>query len=116
MEIQVRVDNNLPDKAELLSSTEDDVSAVLGAFQRRITRVQVHVADETPGKGGATDIRCQIEVHPVDHEPVVVTHRAVTTHEAVHGAARRMREQLVSLFGRLDRRHPGAESIRTGRH
>ncbi len=112
MEIEVRTDNNISGVDELIRNVEDEVILDLEEFRDKITSVKVHLGDESPGRKGIADIRCTIEVRPRGHEPVAVTHRAATKGEATRGAARQMHDLLAHLFGRLDHRHPGADTIR----
>jgi len=112
MEIQVRTDHTVDGTEELILFVEDEVVAGLAEFSERITRVNVHLGDESGATAGEADIRCMIEARPAGHEPVAVTHHATTTDEATRGASRRMHDKLASLFGRLNPRHAGAPTIR----
>lgn len=112
MDIQVRTDHTVEGTEGLIGSVESEVAAGLEPFTDRITRVNVHLGDQSGGRRREADIRCVIEAHPVGHEPVVVTHRATTTDAATTGAARQMHDLLARMFGRQNERHPGAPTIR----
>mgnify|MGYP006172692853 CR=1 FL=1 len=58
------------------------VDDALARVSSRLTRVEVHLADENAGKGGADDKRCMIEARPAGQSPVAVTNHAATLEEA----------------------------------
>lgn len=111
MQIQVHADHNVAGASELTSYVENQVRADLRAFVDRIISVDVHVRHESAAKRGGDEVRCLIEARPAGHEPVVTRHHATS---AVDEAAREMRSRLQGIFGRLDERHPGADTIRHG--
>ena len=75
---------------------------VLGRFENRITRLEIHVNDLNSHKGGATDKRCQIEARPAGLDPVSASHEAGDVESAVRGAAQKLVRLLDALFGRLE--------------
>lgn len=112
MEFSVHIDQGDHGWDAIRKPVEEQVRAVLGAFEPRLVGIQVQLTDESHGHQSPAAVRCMIEVRPKGHTPVVVVHHAPTPNEAVRGASKRMRELLVTTFGRLDRRHPGVETIR----
>ena len=112
MQIQVHADHNVAGASELTSYVENQVLADLHAFADRIVSVDVHVRHESAAGRGGDEVRCLMEARPAGHEPVVTRHHATSAVVAVDEAAREMRSRLQSLFGRLDERHPGADTIR----
>lgn len=110
MQILINTDNNIDSGDQLTILVEGEVESAFAPFGPRITRVDVHLADESAGRRTATDMRCMIEVRPSSHEPVVVVDHASTTDEALRGAITKMRHLLQSMFGKLDDRHPGSPS------
>ncbi len=107
MLIQVHTDHNIESGDELTRHVEDEVEGALESHLDRLTRVDVHLGDESAGRKTGADMRCMIEARPASHEPVVVTAHAPTVDEAVGDAVEKMQHLLGSLFGRLDERRPG---------
>lgn len=106
MQIQISTDHNIDSGDQLTMLVHDEVEAALAPWVPRITRVLVHLSDESAGRKTGDDMRCMVEVRPASHEPVVVTHQAATTDEALGGAVDKMHRLLDSMFGKLDDRHP----------
>ena len=78
------------------------VTDVLGHLTARITRVEVHLSDEHGAKHGAEDKRCVMEARPQGLHPTAVTHHAATVHQAVDGAADKLKRALEHAIGRED--------------
>jgi hypothetical protein len=112
MKIEIHTDNNVDSGDALVLLVEDEVGAALAHFGDRITRVDVHVGDESAGKISDDDMRCLIEAFPAGHEPVSVTHHAATAHQALSGASRKMHRLLEGMFGKIDDRRTGRATIR----
>ena len=112
MQIQVRTDYHVDGDDELIAYVEEQVTAGLAPYAERITSVQVHLSAESGARKGPADLACMIEVRPTRRGPVVVRRHAATKDGGIHAAVDGMREVLARLFGRLDERHPGAETIR----
>ncbi len=113
MQIQVNTDANIDGREELARRVEIQVGTALARFGQRLTRVEVHLGDESAGRSGGADMRCVLEARPAGLDPVAVTHHAATVDEACSGATQKLRNLLDSRFGRRDG-HKGAETIRTG--
>jgi hypothetical protein len=111
MQIQVNTDNNIAGREDLARQVEAELHAALSRFSGRLTRVEVHLGDESAGTSSVADMRCTIEARPAGQQPVAVTHHADTLVEACRGAAKKLQKLLESRFGRLDGRKGGA-SIR----
>jgi len=112
MQIQVNTDANVEGRDELTGRVEAEIGAALSRFSDHITRVEVHLGDESAGRSGGADMRCVLEARPAGQAPVAVTHHAATLDEACRGAAQRLKSLLDTHFGRLDDRK-GGDSIRT---
>ena len=101
MQIQVR-SNHIEGSVELQEWVSAAVQERLERFDDFLTRVEVHVGDESAQKAGAADNRCQIEARPKGHQPLSVTHKAESLELAVDGAAEKMHKALDHLMGKLD--------------
>jgi hypothetical protein len=109
MKIQVNTDHNVEAGEALVLLVEAEVESALERYKDRLTRVEVHLGDESGEKdrsGG--DKRCLLEARPTGMQPVVVTDFADTVEQAVVGAAQKMQSLLNSTFGRIDGRDADA--------
>ena len=111
MQIQVNTDNNVEGRDELARRVEAGIEAALSRFSDQITRVEVHLGDESAGRPSGSDKRCMLEARPRGRAPVAVTNSADTLDEAFRGATDKLKRLFESDFGRLDDRKGGA-SIR----
>lgn len=112
MKILLNTDHNVEGSAALGERVERDLATALTRFKDRLTRVEIHLRDESAGRTTGDDVRCLIEARPAGEEPVVVTHHAGTVDEAVMGATDKLVSLLSSKFERLESR----ESRATIRH
>ena len=103
MEILFNTDNELDATEELEARARELVMQSLGRFEDRLTRVELHLADENSAqKGGPLDIRCSMEARPRGTRPVAVTHNGADTTEALRGAAHKLARALETEFGKRD--------------
>lgn len=103
MQIQVNTDNHIQGREALITHVETTIENALRHFQEHITRVEVHISDENSHKSGAQDKRCMLEARLQKHQPVAVSHHAETVHQAVDGAAKKLKSSLNTTLGRLNR-------------
>jgi hypothetical protein len=109
MKIELNTDHNVAGSEALVQMVEAQVQSALERFEGRLTRVEVHLGDESGEKGGSGgDKRCLLEARPAGMQPVVVSDLADTLEQAVVGATRKMQSLLNSTFGRIDGRDADA--------
>lgn len=101
MQIQVNTDPNIDGRERLADHIKGVVESVLGHVSTRITRVEIHLSDENGHKAGAEDKRCMMEARLEGRQPTAVTHQAATLHEAIDGAANKLKRSIESTLGRL---------------
>lgn len=94
MKIQVNTSNSVDGSAKLNDVVQDAVRSSIGRFARRLTRVEVHIADENAGKKGPNDKRCVIEVRPASQQPMSTSADGDTVMKAVTSAASKMKRKL----------------------
>ncbi len=99
MKIQVNTDKNIEGGADLAERTEADVASALARFEQRLTRIEVHLRNESAGRTTGEDVRCLIEARPAGRDPVAVTHHATTVPEALRGATDKLEALLSGTFG-----------------
>lgn len=102
MRIQFNTDSNIHGTEALSAQVTATVAHALERFEEHITRVEVHLSDESRGKIGQHDQRCMLEARLEGRKPVAVTDHAGTLDQAVHGAAKKLARLLDSTFGRLE--------------
>jgi ribosome-associated translation inhibitor RaiA len=78
------------------------VEAAVERFEKRITRIEVHLSDNNGPKHGATDKRTVIEARVGGLRPIAVSHEAPNLLEAVEGAAQKLKHALEHTLGRLE--------------
>lgn len=112
MQIQVNTDSNVTGREELADRIAAMIEVRLARFADHLTRVEVHLADESAGRTTAADKRCTIEARPAGRQPVAVTSHAPSLDEACTAAVGKLVTVLAREFGRRDH-HKGSASIRT---
>ncbi|NAZ37481.1 HPF/RaiA family ribosome-associated protein [Rubellimicrobium sp. CFH 75288] len=113
MHIQVNTGDNVTVDAGTAARIEQAVRSAIGRFEREITRVEVHLSDDTAARSTDGDIRCAMEARPTGRDPVGVTHNAGDVEGAAAGAARKMARKLDTILGRRSDVKGGA-TIRGG--
>jgi len=101
MKIQFNTDANIHGTEMLASQVSATITDALERFEDHITRVEVHLSDESRGKVGQHDHRCMLEARLEGRTPVAVTHHALTLDQAVDGAVGKLSRLLDNTFGRL---------------
>jgi ribosome-associated translation inhibitor RaiA len=105
MQIQVNTDKNIDGHEPLAEHVKTVVAAHLAHFSDRISRIEVHLSDENGPKEGKADKRCMMEVRIEGRQPAAVTHHAENLHQAIDGAAEKLKHLLDSTMGKLDSHH-----------
>ena len=108
MPIQINSDKHISVDAQLSSFVEGVLEQILGRFANQLTRVEVHLSDSSSHKSGSRDKRCLVEVRPAGRQPTTTSDEAASIEQAVRGAVDKMRNQLDTLFGRLDEKRKTA--------
>jgi len=108
MIVQLNTDNHIEGRQELATYVSDLMNEQLGRFGERITRVEVHLADENADKKGDNDKRCTVEARLDGLPSIAVTHFAGTIHQAIDGATTKLVKTIDSKLGRLEDRNAPA--------
>lgn len=105
MQIQTNTDTNIQGREGLANHVERVVEGAVGRFSDRISRVEVHLSDNNSDKSGQDDKRCVMEVRIEGRRPDAVSHTAATLHQAIDGAAEKLKRSIERTLERLhDRR------------
>lgn len=111
MKIQFNTDANIHGTEALADRVSESIEHALDHYQSHITRVEVHISDESKGKSGLHDHRCMLEARLEGRQPVAVTEHAATLDQAVNGAAKKLAHRLESVVGRLQDHRPKASGL-----
>jgi ribosome-associated translation inhibitor RaiA len=115
MQIQVDTDHNIEASEKLVARVEAEIRERLARFAEHLTRVEVHLSDESDGRSTGEDTRCVLQARPAGRSSLTVTHDAATLDEALHGAVHRLKRLLASDTASSEDKN-GKASIRGPRH
>ena len=101
MQIQINTDKNIQGTEDFANQVQSVVEHNLSHFTDRITRVEVHLSDQSGDKHSHDDKRCMMEARLEGRRPIAVTHQAGTLDEAISGAADKLKVSIESMVGRL---------------
>lgn len=104
MQIQFNTDESVDGNERLAQHATEVVERLLSRFRDRVTRVEVHVSDVNGKKAGDDDKRCLMEARIAGRQPVAVTELAGTVHQAIDGAAAKLKRALETEQGKLESR------------
>ena len=102
MKVLINSDKNVDVNADLEAQMEADVVSDMVRFGDRLTRVEVHLRDDSAGRSTEGDIRCLIEARPAGQQPVAVTDHASTPTAAFNSALTKLGALLETKFGRME--------------
>ncbi|PHV07613.1 HPF/RaiA family ribosome-associated protein [Rugamonas sp. DEMB1] len=106
MQIKVNTDTTIEHHASLDEHVQTVVAAALNRFGEQISRVEVHLSDKNSQKSADGDNRCLMEARVAGYQPIAVSDHAATLHQAIAGAADKLKRAVDSALGRLnDKRH-----------
>jgi ribosome-associated translation inhibitor RaiA len=100
MQIQINTDHNIEGNEALAAQVRGIVKSALSRISDHITRVEVHLSDESSHKSTQNDKRCMMEARLEGRQPIAVTHQAATLDQAVDGAADKLTRLIESTLGR----------------
>jgi ribosome-associated translation inhibitor RaiA len=108
MKVIINTDHNITLTEQSTDEMESLVASSLEHFDSRLTRVEVHLSDESAGRSTGDDVSCRLEARPEGRNPEIATDNASTVDAALSGALRKLKSVLDSTFGRLDQRKGGS--------
>ena len=109
MQVQINTGHNIEGNEALAAQVRGIVKSALSRISEHITRVEVHLSDESSHKNTQNDKRCMMEARLEGRQPIAVTHQAEALDQAVEGATEKLVRLIESTLGR--QRHQ--ESSRT---
>jgi hypothetical protein len=115
MEIIVDKARNIEGGEGLVQHINTVVEEALYAMRDHITRIEVHISDESgpkgANKGKQDEMRCLMLAHLLRHQPVSVSCQEPKLHDAIHGAAHKLLRLIESTLGRVRDRNPHADPL-----
>lgn len=110
MHVQFNTDESVSGREALARYAEEVVRRALERFGKDVTRVEIHLSDINGDKAGENDKRCLMEARVAGRQPIAVTEQAGTLHQAIDGAAQKIKRSLDSALGkRVDQKRDAAE-------
>lgn len=101
MQINVNTDKTIDRNQGLDEHVQTVVGAAVQRFGEQITRVEVHLSDENSEKSVDGGSRCTLEARITNYQPIAVSNHAATLHQAINGAADKLKRAIDSAMGRL---------------
>lgn len=109
MQIILNTDPHVDGRHGMAEHLEAVVKDALARFTDQITRVEAHLADANSHvKSTPDDIQCTLEARLVGMEPVVVKDHAGSAHQAIHGAAGKLKRAVATALAKHDSRRGAA--------
>jgi hypothetical protein len=108
MQIILNSDPHTDGSDDMASHIENVVKDAVGRYGEHITRVEAHLSDANSHvKAAPDDIHCLLEARLAGLPPIVVKDHAPTAHQAIHGAAGKLKRAVASAIGKHDPRRDG---------
>lgn len=101
MQIETNTDNTIEHHEPLSKHVETVVEEALARFSERITRVVVHLSKIHDAKSSSGEHRCLMEARIEGHSPIAASDHAASLHQAIHGAAEKLKRSIDSTLGRI---------------
>ena len=101
MQININTDKTIERHQGLDDHVNNVVSAAVQRFAEQITRVEVHLSDENSQKSVDGGNRCLLEARVNGYQPIAVSDHSVHLHQAITGAAEKLKRAIDSALGRL---------------
>ncbi|MGB2834039.1 MAG: HPF/RaiA family ribosome-associated protein [Candidatus Sulfotelmatobacter sp.] len=101
MQIQVNTDHTIEGHEALADRIRGVVENALSRMSDHITRVEVHLIDESGPKSRKSNKRCMMEARLEGRQPIAVTDEAATLDLAVDGAADKLARLIEHTLGKL---------------
>lgn len=106
MQVLLNTDRNIEGGQEMAEHLTAVVKDAMARFGEHVTRVEAHIADDNgPEKTTPNEIQCTLSASLVGREPVVVKGRADSAHQAIAGAAGKLKRAVASALEKHDPRH-----------
>lgn len=102
MQVQLNTNKSIVGSPGLQQHVQKLLEHELKHLAKEITRIEVHLNDESSLKSGADDKRCLLEARVAKLQPISVEHRASTIDLAINGAAEQLSHAIKSVLEKAD--------------
>ena len=112
MQININTDSTIEGHAGLNDHVQSVVDSAIHRFRENITRVEVHLSDNNSQKSADGDNRCLMEARITGYQAIAVSDHAATLHQAISGAAEKLKRAIDSALGKLhdSKRHASVKN------
>ncbi len=112
MQFLVETDNHIEGRQQLSEHVESAVRSAIGHYTDTLTHIDAHLTDANGAdKSSAADKKCLLEARLSGVKNVAVSHQAATLHQAIEGAASKLKHALDSAVGKLHDQTRRGESL-----
>jgi len=106
MQVFLHTDPHVDGRHQMGEHLTGVVKDALDRFGESVTRVEAHLSDEiSHAKATPDEIQCTLEARLVGLDPVVVKQRAGNAHQAISGAAGKLKRAIATVLEKHDPRH-----------
>jgi ribosome-associated translation inhibitor RaiA len=113
MQININTDRTIENRSGLDEHVQAVVDAAIHRFSEHITRVEVHLSENNSQKSADGENRCLMEARVTGYQPIAVSDHNATLHQAISGAADKLKRAIDSALGRLhdSKRHVSGKAV-----
>ncbi len=104
MLIQINSDNSTAVTASAIEGMTAALETALARFEDRLTRVEVHLAEETAPHASGRMVKCTIEARPRGQEPLAIIAHAPDVVAALREGTHKAIAALDTRFGKTSDR------------
>jgi hypothetical protein len=101
MTTQINTNKALEEEKRSREFLSFKIADTLQKFEYHITRIEVHLEDESGRKDGFNEVSCLLEARIEGRKPITITNEAKTMDKAVTGAIDKTKTAMESILGRI---------------
>ena len=105
MQVLLNTDHHIEGGKEMADHLTAVIKDALSRFGEHVTLVEAHLADENgQGKTAPNEVQCTLKASVVGREAVVVKSHADSAHQAIAGAATKLKRAVATVLEKHDPR------------
>ena len=101
MTILINTDKTINGEKRSCDFFSSQIAEALQRFESHITRIEVHLKDESGRKDGFNDVSCLLEARIEGRKPIAITNQANTMDIAVTGAIDKIKTSIESILEKI---------------
>ena len=98
MNIQFNTDSNISGNEKLAAYISSTIDDELKIYRDQITRIEVHLSDETGDNNGQNMLEARLE----NIDPIAVTSHSNSIEESLSAALDKLKSSIKTILGRLN--------------